>query len=165
MILENYYLTGCEIAAASKIMEKAGADFIKTSSGYAPGGAKIGDLRIMRASVTGAVQIKAAGGVRTLDKALAVLAVGGTRFGCTQTVSIMAEARQREAAGTLAVPYTLGRRYMIPHTAMEHSQITFFVKTLHACFNLTKMVIQMIISGVDYTVFPAKQQYYYFSRE
>ena len=62
------------------------------------------DLRIMRKSVSEKVQVKAAGGVRTLDAALAVLALGGSRFGCTATEKILGEAEKREQAGTLVVP-------------------------------------------------------------
>ena len=58
----------------------------------------------MRANTPAHMQVKAAGGVRALDDALMVKAVGGTRFGCTRTESMMAAAREREAAGTLVLP-------------------------------------------------------------
>ena len=108
VILENAYLTDELIAKACKIAESAGGDFVKTSTGYAPGGATLPDLRIMRASVSDKIQTKAAGGVRTLDAALNVRAVGGSRFGCTATVKIMEEAYEREAAGTLCLPEEVG---------------------------------------------------------
>ena len=101
VILENAYLNEELIVRACKICEAAGADFVKTSTGYAPSGAKLSDLRIMRAAVSDKVRVKAAGGIRTLEAALMVMAVGATRFGCTATVSIMEEARKREASGTL----------------------------------------------------------------
>ena len=58
----------------------------------------------MRANTAPNMQVKAAGGVRKLDDALMVKAVGGTRFGCTRTETMLADAREREAAGTLVLP-------------------------------------------------------------
>ena len=104
VILENAYLTADQIKKACEICAGAGADFVKTSTGYAPYGARIADLQIMRASTPPAMQVKAAGGVRLLDDALAVRAVGVTRFGCTTTGAMIAEAREREARGELVVP-------------------------------------------------------------
>lgn len=104
VILENYYLTDEEKVKACEICEKAGADFVKTSTGYAKGGATIHDLKIMRRTCSQRVRVKAAGGVRTLDAALAVRAVGGVRFGCTATKKIVEDARQREKEGTLKIP-------------------------------------------------------------
>ena len=74
-------------------MRKAGADFVKTSTGFAPGGATIEDLKLMRKSVNPSIQVKAAGGVRTLEGALAVRAVGGVRLDRNQ--SIMEDAYKR----------------------------------------------------------------------
>lgn len=107
VILENYYLTDEEKIKACEISEKAGADFVKTSTGYAKGGATIHDLKLMRKTCSPKVRIKAAGGVRTLDAALMVRAVGGTRFGATATKKIIEEARQREKEGTLKIPETI----------------------------------------------------------
>ena len=104
VILENAYLTDEEKIRACKICEKAGADFVKTSTGYAGGGATVPDLKLMRANTSEKVRVKAAGGVRTLDAALAVKSVGGCRFGCTATPKIMEDAYQREAEGALVVP-------------------------------------------------------------
>lgn len=104
VILENAYLTDDEKKEACGICERAGADFVKTSTGYAGGGATIHDLKLMRASCSGKVRVKAAGGVRSLDSALAVRAVGGSRFGATATKKIMDEAFQREKDGTLRIP-------------------------------------------------------------
>lgn len=104
VILENYYLTDEEIKKACQLCESAGADFVKTSTGYAGGGATIHDLKIMRETCSGKVRVKAAGGVRTLDAALAVRAVGAVRFGATATVKIVEEARKREQAGDLKLP-------------------------------------------------------------
>lgn len=104
VILENYYLTDEEKIKACKIAERAGAAWVKTSTGYAEGGATIHDLKLMREACSPSVQVKAAGGVRTLDAALAVRAVGGTRFGATATKKIVEDARKREAEGTLKLP-------------------------------------------------------------
>ena len=104
VIMENFFLTEAEVKKASEIVEEAGGDWVKTSTGFAGGGATVRDLKIMRAAVSADVQVKAAGGVRTLDAALAVRALGGTRFGCTATVKIMEEAMKREKEGTLVIP-------------------------------------------------------------
>lgn len=107
VIFENYYLTDDEIVRACEMCERAGADWVKTSSGFADGGATIHDLKIMRKTCSPKVQVKAAGGVRTLDGALSVRAVGCTRFGATATKAIIDEARERERAGTLRLPDTI----------------------------------------------------------
>lgn len=104
VIFENAYLTDEQKLKACEICTRVGADYTKTSTGYAPSGATIHDLKLMRANTPERMQVKAAGGVRKLDDALLVKAVGGNRFGCTRTESIMADAREREAAGTLVLP-------------------------------------------------------------
>ena len=106
VILENCYLTDEQIKTACGICEKAGADFVKTSTGYGTGGATIEDLTLMRASCSRRVRVKAAGGVRTLDKALEVRAAGASRFGATATKVIMDEAVARER-GRNTVPWRL----------------------------------------------------------
>lgn len=105
VIFENHYLTKEQIIQACQISERAGADFVKTSTGYAPGGAKIEDLKIMRQTCSDAVSVKAAGGVRGLDAALAVMATGTIRIGTRGTIEIMKEACEREEKGTLIVSY------------------------------------------------------------
>ena len=104
VILENAYLTDEEIVRACKICEKAGADYVKTSTGYAKSGATIPDLKLMRKSCSPKILIKAAGGVRNITAALAVRGVGTARFGCTATAKIMEDAKRMEAEGTLIVP-------------------------------------------------------------
>jgi deoxyribose-phosphate aldolase len=108
VILENAYLTDLEKVAACRMVEEAGADFVKTSTGFAPSGATLSDIVLMRASVGPSVQIKAAGGVRTLDLLLAMVAEGTTRFGATATADILAEAAQRHVDGTLVIPSPVG---------------------------------------------------------
>lgn len=101
VILENCYLTDELKKIACKICEKAGADFVKTSTGYGSSGATIEDLKLMRKACSEKVQIKAAGGVRTLDAALAVRKAGAARFGATATKVILDEAKARKEAGKL----------------------------------------------------------------
>jgi deoxyribose-phosphate aldolase len=89
VIFENAYLTDEEKIAACKLSEAAGADWVKTSTGFAPGGATLDDLRLMRANVGERVQVKAAGGVRTLSALLDVIDAGVTRCGATATATIL----------------------------------------------------------------------------
>ena len=100
VIFENAYLTDDEKVRACRLAEAAGADFVKTSTGFAPGGATHEDLALMRASVSPHIGVKAAGGVRTLDALLAVMALGVTRCGATATKSILDDFRARKAGGT-----------------------------------------------------------------
>jgi deoxyribose-phosphate aldolase len=95
VILENAYLTDDEKVLGCHLAEEAGADFVKTSTGFGPGGATLADLRLMRATVGGAVQVKAAGGVRTLDALLDVIDAGATRVGATATAAILNEFKRR----------------------------------------------------------------------
>jgi deoxyribose-phosphate aldolase len=95
VIIEIAYLTNEQKVLACKLAEEAGADFVKNSSGYSPSGYTIEDLRLMRASVGPAVQVKASAGVRTLDAALAVIDVGCTRIGTIATAVILDEFAKR----------------------------------------------------------------------
>jgi deoxyribose-phosphate aldolase len=97
VILENAYLTDDQKAQGCRLAETAGADFVKTSTGFAPSGATLDDLRLMRRSVSPHIQVKAAGGVRSLDALLEVLRVGVTRVGATQTAPMLDEFKARKA--------------------------------------------------------------------
>ena len=97
VIFENAYLTDDEKIRACRLTEAAGADFVKTSTGFAPGGATHDDLRLMRANTSPHIQVKAAGGVRTLDALLDVMALGVTRIGATATKTIIDDFRERKA--------------------------------------------------------------------
>jgi deoxyribose-phosphate aldolase len=99
VIFENAYLTDDEKIRACHLSEAAGADFVKTSTGFAPGGATHDDLRLMRANTSPHIQVKAAGGVRTLDALLEVIALGTTRIGATATKAIIDDFRARKAGG------------------------------------------------------------------
>ena len=108
VIFENAYLTDDEKIRACHLAEAAGADFVKTSTGFAPSGATHDDLRLMRANTSPHVRIKAAGGVRTLDALLAVMELGVTRIGATATESIIEDFRARKAGMTTAGASTGG---------------------------------------------------------
>lgn len=97
VIFENAYLTDEEKIRACRLSEAAGADFVKTSTGFAPSGATHEDLALMRSNTSPGVAVKAAGGVRTLDALLAVMALGVTRIGATATKTILDDARARRA--------------------------------------------------------------------
>ena len=97
VIFENAYLTDDEKIRACRLTEAAGADFVKTSTGFAPGGATHDDLRLMRGHTSPHIQVKAAGGVRTLDALLDVMALGVTRIGATATKTIIDDFRERKA--------------------------------------------------------------------
>ena len=97
VIFENAYLTDAEKIRACHLTEAAGGDFVKTSTGFAPSGATHEDLRLMRANTSPHVQVKAAGGVRTLDALLAVMDLGVTRIGATATETIIQDFRARKA--------------------------------------------------------------------
>jgi deoxyribose-phosphate aldolase len=95
VILENAYLTDDEKVRGSRITEAAGADYVKTSTGYAPSGATIADIRLMCSSVGPQIKVKSAGGVRTLDALLAVIEAGVSRTGATATATILDDYRIR----------------------------------------------------------------------
>ncbi|MEA2628367.1 MAG: deoxyribose-phosphate aldolase [Chloroflexota bacterium] len=107
VILENAYLDDDQKVRGCKLAEAAGADFVKTSTGFAPTGATHEDLVLMRRSVSPNIGVKAAGGVRTLDGLLAVMELGVTRIGATQTAAILDEFRGRKATAAEARPAAL----------------------------------------------------------
>jgi len=96
VILETGYLTDELIVRACQICDRAGADFVKTSTGYGPSGATIEHVRLMRASVGQGVKVKAAGGIRTLDQVLKLLDAGASRIATRATREILEEARARQ---------------------------------------------------------------------
>lgn len=95
VILENSYLNDEQKINACRLAESAGADYVKTSTGYAPTGATLEDLRLMRASVGAGVKVKAAHGVRTLDALLAVIEAGADRCGATATAAMLDDYTDR----------------------------------------------------------------------
>jgi deoxyribose-phosphate aldolase len=108
VIFENHYLGPEEIVRACHLTEAAGADFVKTSTGFAASGATHDDLRLMRASTSPHVGVKAAGGVRTLDALIDVMNLGVTRIGATATATIIDDFRARRAGGPATVARGVG---------------------------------------------------------
>lgn len=88
VIFENAHLTDEQKIIACRICDEAGADWVKTSTGFAPTGATVADIRLMRAHVSDRVQVKAAHGVRTLAAALEMIEAGVTRIGATATAAM-----------------------------------------------------------------------------
>jgi len=95
VIFENCYLDDDHKIRLCEICGELGADWVKTSTGYGPGGATDADLRLMRQHSPPHVQVKAAGGVRTLDRLLEVRALGVTRAGATRTVEMLEECKRQ----------------------------------------------------------------------
>jgi deoxyribose-phosphate aldolase len=95
VILENALLNDEQKIAACRMVKQAGADFVKTSTGFGTSGATEGDVRLMRETLGPEMGIKAAGGIRTLDGALKMLRAGANRLGTSATVSILAQASER----------------------------------------------------------------------
>jgi deoxyribose-phosphate aldolase len=92
VILETCYLTDAEKKRVIEMAVQADADFVKTATGTARGGATIPDVLLMRSLARNRIAVKAAGGIRTLDQALAFLDAGATRLGCSRSVAIMHSA-------------------------------------------------------------------------
>jgi deoxyribose-phosphate aldolase len=95
VIFENAYLNDDQKIRLCEICSEIGADWVKTSTGYAPTGATHADLILMRKHAAPHIQVKAAGGVRDLDALLAVRALGVTRCGATRTATMLDDARLR----------------------------------------------------------------------
>ena len=89
VIFENCYLTDDEKKAAAEIALKVRPDFIKTSTGFGTGGATVADVRLMKAVVGDAVKVKAAGGIRDFETALAMIEAGAERLGTSAGVELM----------------------------------------------------------------------------
>lgn len=91
VIIECAYLTDAEKMRASKLAEEAGAAFVKTSTGFAPTGATVEDVVLMRQAVSEAIGIKAAGGIRSLAFAGELVAAGASRLGTSGGIGLLAE--------------------------------------------------------------------------
>ncbi|NPV26844.1 MAG: deoxyribose-phosphate aldolase [Firmicutes bacterium] len=94
VILETALLTRAEKVTACQLVKDAGADFVKTSTGFGPGGATVDDVKLLRSIVGPAFGVKASGGIRTLQHALAMVEAGANRLGTSAGVAIMAEVRR-----------------------------------------------------------------------
>ena len=95
VIFENAYLDDAAKIRLCGICAEIGADWVKTSTGYASSGATMADLELMRRHSPASVQVKAAGGVRDLDTLLAVRKIGVSRVGASNTQAILEECRKR----------------------------------------------------------------------
>lgn len=95
VIFENAYLDDAAKIRLCRLCGEMGVDWVKTSTGYAPGGATLPDLELMRKHSPAGVQIKAAGGIRDFDTLLTVRALGVSRVGATRTETILEECRGR----------------------------------------------------------------------
>lgn len=104
VIIETALLDEGAKKAACRAVEDGGADFIKTSTGFGGGGATLADVALMRAECSDAVRIKASGGVRDIDTALAMVAQGASRLGTSSTEALLDGAAERDEADTLVVP-------------------------------------------------------------
>ncbi len=89
VILETCLLTDKEKILACRISEKAGADFVKTSTGFSTGGATVEDVKLMKKTVGSLMEVKASGGIRDLKTALAMIQAGATRIGTSSGVKII----------------------------------------------------------------------------
>lgn len=93
VIIEAALLTDDEKVRACELAREAGADFVKTSTGFGPGGATVHDVALMARTVGGQLGVKAAGGIRSYEQAQAMVAAGATRIGASAGVKIVAEAK------------------------------------------------------------------------
>ncbi|MCE1196023.1 deoxyribose-phosphate aldolase [bacterium] len=94
VIIETCYLNAEEKAKACLAAKAAGADYVKTSTGFGTGGATVEDVALMRATVGERMKVKASGGVRTRAEAIAMLNAGASRIGASAGVSIVAEGEE-----------------------------------------------------------------------
>jgi deoxyribose-phosphate aldolase len=97
VILETGHLTEDQVETACRVAEAAGADFVKTSTGFGPRGASVRDVELMHAAIGGRLGIKAAGGIRDLDAALALIDAGATRLGTSSGGRLLDELAARQA--------------------------------------------------------------------
>lgn len=89
VILETALLTDDEKRAVCRVAQQAGADFVKTSTGFGPGGATLADVQLMREVVGPTMGVKASGGIRTWDDCRAMMAAGASRIGTSAGVAIL----------------------------------------------------------------------------
>ncbi len=93
VIIEAALLTDDEKAKACELAKAAGADYVKTSTGFGPGGATAHDVELMRRTVGPAMGVKAAGGIRSFEDAQAMIAAGATRIGASASIKILQQAQ------------------------------------------------------------------------
>jgi deoxyribose-phosphate aldolase len=93
VIIETAYLSDPEIEKACKLCADAGCDFVKTSSGFAPSGAKVENIALMKKNLPDHVGIKASGGVKTVEQVLALIEAGATRIGTSSGLDIIGSSK------------------------------------------------------------------------
>jgi len=114
VIFENCYLTNDEIKHIALIAKEVKPDFIKTSTGFGTGGAKIADVKLMKDTVGDDVSVKAAGGIRNSDDFLAMVAAGADRIGTSSGVKIIDSIKQRmtdDNVDTISVDRTFKKNF------------------------------------------------------
>ena len=89
MIVETALLTDPEKERAARLAVECGADFVKTSTGFAKSGATVADVQLLARAVSGRIGVKASGGIRDLETALAMIAAGATRLGTSSGVALL----------------------------------------------------------------------------
>jgi deoxyribose-phosphate aldolase len=94
VILETALLTDEQKVIACRLTKSAGADFVKTSTGFGPGGATVADVHLMRSTVGPAMGVKASGGIRTIQDLLAMVEAGANRIGASASVTLVEGVRQ-----------------------------------------------------------------------
>jgi deoxyribose-phosphate aldolase len=114
VIFENAYLDDAAKISLCEICAEIGADWVKTSTGYAPTGATLADLELMRKHSPPRIQVKAAGGIRDLDSLLAVRAIGVSRVGATRTEAMLEECRRRLGLEPISGPTPLAAATAAP---------------------------------------------------
>lgn len=95
VILETGYLNDIQIVRACELAVEAGADYVKTSTGFGPRGADVTDVELMRATVGPEIGVKAAGGIRDLQTALEMLAAGASRIGTSSGIELLEQVAVR----------------------------------------------------------------------
>jgi len=94
VILETCFLTNDEIIKACEISQKAGADFVKTSTGFGPAGAKVEHIKIMRQTVGESMGVKASGGIRDYETVRKIIEAGASRIGASSSIKIIEQYKQ-----------------------------------------------------------------------
>ncbi len=105
VITENCYLNEAQILVALSICEDVGVDFIKTSTGFGSAGAKLEHIKLWAEKRRGLIKIKAAGGIKTLPDALALIAAGAERLGTSSASALLAEYRGEKSATAASGAY------------------------------------------------------------
>ena len=95
VIIETCYLTDEEKVVACELAIKGGADFVKTSTGFGPGGATVDDIRLLANTTAGRIKVKASGGIKNLDDTLKMIDAGANRIGTSAGIKIIEEFLKR----------------------------------------------------------------------